>query len=431
VRGTLALLLLLAPVAAQDLRARVDTLARQYLDAKAFVGIAIGVVPGPGKEPLVLGYGRVRPGEDAKPRGDTVYEIGSISKVFTGTLLAMAVEKGEVRLDQPVAELLPENGRPSVPFTLGQLATHTSGLSRMPSNFAPKNTNNPFADYTYGQLYAFLREFKPAREAGATYEYSNVGVGLLGHALERKTGKTYEALLVDRICAPLGMDDTRIALTDAMRKRLAPPHGPTRLPGYSWDIVTLAGAGGIRSTVDDMLKFLRANLDARNKAMAEARRTHFKGMGLGWHLRVDDYAWHNGQTGGYHSFMAVNAEKGVGVVVLANTANGSPDQMGDTIMGMLTGKFDKRHVEADEATLQSYVGQYALTPTFTLTVTRQGQQLMVQATGQQNFPVFPESKTKFFYKVVDAQLVFEVKDGKAVAVTLFQGGQGLRAPRKG
>ncbi|MHC4959618.1 MAG: serine hydrolase [Planctomycetota bacterium] len=428
-RGFIVLLLLLAPAAAQDIQSRVDKLAAQFLDAKAFVGVAIGIVPGPGKDPLVLGYGRIRPDKAEKPDGDTVYEIGSISKVFTGTLLAMAIEKGEVRPDQPVAGLLPKGASPTVEITLGQLATHTSGLPRMPSNFAPKNINNPFADYSYGQLYAYLNSFQPAREAGAKYEYSNLGAGLLGHILERKAGKTYEALLVERICAPLEMKDTRIALTDGMRARLAPPHGPTRLAGYNWDIVTLAGAGGIRSSVHDMLKFLRANLDPANKAMAEARREHFKGMGFGWHLR--EYAWHNGQTGGYHSFMALEAKKGVGVVVLANTANPSPDQLGDTIMQALLGKLDRKAVEVAEETLEGYVGKYTLTPAFVLTVTRKGKQLMVQATGQQNFPVFPESPTRFFYKVVNAQLTFEVKDGKAVAVTLHQGGRDMRAPRTG
>jgi CubicO group peptidase (beta-lactamase class C family) len=344
--------LLLASVArAGGLESEVARLAKPYVDERKIVGLSIGVVRG--DETHLAGFGNVAFDKGA-PDADTVYEIGSISKVFTGILLAGMAADGKVRLDQPVAELLPD--KTQVPrfgdraITLADLSTHTSALPRMPDNFRPKDPRNPYADYSVAQMYDFLARCRLGRAPGTKYAYSNLGAGLLGHALARRAGKEYEALLRERITKPLGMRSTVIVLTDDLRGRLAQGYSAMGLAAENWDIPTLAGAGGIRSTARDMVAWLRANF-TDNGAFAAARKVRFKGppaLGLGWHVAPDGKTrWHNGQTGGYHSFAAVNVEKKTAVVVLSNTATHEVDRLGNRLLAALS-KENRRNAEAQK-----------------------------------------------------------------------------------
>jgi len=339
---TLALLILATlPVQAGDaLETAVDRLV--YARRGVVVGMSVGVACG--DRVLLKGYGSVKRGGDVKPDADTVYEIGSISKVFTGVLLAILAGDGTVRLDQPVQELLPDSVK--VPafnerrITLLDLTTHTAALPRSPTNLAPENPTNPYADYSVERMYAFVSAWKLPYAPGSKYLYSNLGAGFLGHALARRAKKSYEGLLVARIADPLGMKSTRIVLTDDMRRRLAAPHNRSLESDHTWDIPTLAGAGGIRSTARDMLAFLRANLSGKHalaEPLALARKVHFTGpprLGLGWHIGQDGSRWHNGQTGGYHAFAAVDTKRNRAVVILSNTANRVPDVLGRQILAM-------------------------------------------------------------------------------------------------
>ena len=294
------------------------------------IGIVIGVLEAGGTR-------RVVTVGDAPYDGRTLFEIGSITKVFTGILLAEMAERGEVRIDQPVAELLPgdavvpsRNGRP---IRLVDLSTHSSGLPRMPDNFSPANPGNPYVDYTIPQLYDFLRRHKLRRDPGVEAEYSNVGVGLLGHALARRAGTSYEALVTARILAPLGLTSTRITLSPADVARLAPGHDARGRPVPNWDLAeAFAGAGALRSNVDDMLTFLAANLSppegsTLGRAIRRAQTTHFSSAdgrksGLGWGMSLlkqeRQILTHGGGTGGYLTFVAVDPERRLGVVVLSN-----------------------------------------------------------------------------------------------------------------
>ena len=327
---------------AESLKTEIDKIVQPLVEGNTNIGVAVGVMVG--DEKLVLGYGKVTFGVDRRPDGDTVYEIGSISKVFTGTLLAQLVREGKLKLDDPVEKLLLDSVQVPVyekrKITLQDLSTHVSGLPRLPTNFAPKDWSNPYADYTVENLYDFLSNHKLRRKPGEKYEYSNLGAGLLGHILARENDKTYEQLLLDRICKPLGMDSTRITLTPELRKRLAPAyttHGFWKmriyLPNRNWDIPTLAGAGAIRSTVNDLLVFMSANMGkAKTNLQAAcdlAQQERFKkndalGIGLGWHMfHFEDFGkpiyWHNGGTGGYRTFLGFTKEKKIGVVLLSNT----------------------------------------------------------------------------------------------------------------
>ena len=414
------------------------------------VGMVAGIL-GP-RRTRIVAHGSFSAIDPRPVDGDTVFEIASITKVFTALLLADIVLRGEVRLDQPVTELLPAtasspewNGRK---ITLIDLATHTSGLPRMPANFAPKNEADPYVGYTEADLYAFLSSHELTRDVGAAFEYSNLGVALLGHALSKRAGLGYEALLRQRVLGPLSMDDTGIALTPTQIARLAPGHNAALQPAANWNLELFAGAGGLRSTANDMLKFLAAATGKTKTPLAPAfalmlateRQAFEKAqVGLGWMLlpRGDDrIAWHNGQTGGYRSFAGYLAGAGVGVVVLSNAATATGvDDIGfhllDQTLPLLPAP--KPHVEAavDPATYKNFVGRYQIAPDFILTVTRRDNRLYVQATGQDDFEVFPESPAGFFYRVVDAQLTFELSSpsGPARSVTLHQNGRNMPGQR--
>lgn len=307
---------------------------------KRSVGIAIGLIDETGR--LVVGYGKFSLNDPREPGGETVFEIGSISKVFTAILLADMVQRDEVRLEDPVQLLLPESVRvprqDGTEISLYHLTTHTSGLPRMPANISPSDSSNPYANYTVDQMYEFLEDTVLDSKPGTQATYSNLGVGLLGHALGLRAGSDYETLVRERIAKPLGMKDTMIALGPDQAKRLAPGHTLALQPASNWELATLAGAGALRSTVDDMLSFLAANLGLKESSLLPAMQDTHRGrepmlgmeIGLGWVLREGHgrtITWHNGGTDGYHSFAGMDKDRRMGVVVLSNST-GDIDDIG-------------------------------------------------------------------------------------------------------
>ena len=454
------LLALLTPHAgrAQSSRMAPDAEIRQILvdriDAqKQSVGIVVGVIEPAGRR--VVAYGHPAANDTRPLNGDTLFEIGSITKVFTSLLLADAVERGEVALTDPVAKFLPatvkvpERGGRSI--TLVDLSTHTSGLPRLPTNFAPKDAANPYADYSVENLYAFLSGYRLTRDIGTEYEYSNLGGGLLGHALALRARTDYEALVRARVTTPLGMASTAITLVPEMKERLAVGHSPTLQPVANWDLPTLAGAGALRSTTHDLLTFLAANLGYTSTPLAPAMASMLKvrrptaspnlAIALGWHVlsaHGKEIVWHNGGTAGYRTFIGYDQKARVGVVVLSNAGTpAGPDDIGrhlldaeSPLLAPQTAPKSRTEIAVDPGIYDGYVGRYQLAPSSILTVTKTDNHLFAQLTGQPSFEVFPESAKEYFYKVVDAQLTFDVDSGgKATAVVLHQNGANVRAAR--
>jgi serine-type D-Ala-D-Ala carboxypeptidase/endopeptidase len=436
---------------AADLQQQIDTLAKPLIADGTAVGFVVGVTRD-GKT-LFLSYGETVKGSRAAPNPDTVYEIGSVTKVFTATLLADMVERGLVKLNDPVQQYLPGDVKMPVadgkPIRLLDLATQSSGLPRMPDNLTPSNPLNPYADYEERQLFAFLNGHKLRRPPG-TYEYSNLGMGVLGVVLARRAGSTYEQLLSDRITEPLGLGDTRISLDDRMRYRLAPPYNAAGEPERNWDFGAFAGAGAVRSTARDLLKFAQANLaddGPLHNAFHLAQKKHRDtvggpAMGLGWHFARDGITRaHSGMTGGYHTYLAIVPSRGIGVVVVSNTATERISVFGDLVTRAAFGleveplpprkpQSEHKTMAVDAAILARYVGVYPLFAGLDLTVSLDKGQLMVQATGQPKLPVFAESPTRFFYKAVDAQITFVLnKDGKVEKLVLHQNGKDLEGMR--
>jgi len=304
---------------------------KSRVDTGINVGIVVGLIDGENVEYFNFGKTALTGGSDVDE--NSVFEIGSISKTFTGILLADAIIKGNMALSDPISKHLPEQvkvpGRNSKVITLKDLVTHSSGLPRLPDNLKPTNINNPYADYTIAQVYAFLSSHELTRDIGEKYEYSNYGMGLLGHILALKQSKDYEALMVENIANTLDMNHTRVVFTPAMKKHLAKGHANGQ-EVENWDLPALAGAGAIRSTASDMVKYLKANMGITksgiNAAMQMSHELVYENeaqklkIGMAWHYAKEGaIVWHNGGTGGYVSFAGFNKDTKKGVVVLTNT----------------------------------------------------------------------------------------------------------------
>jgi CubicO group peptidase (beta-lactamase class C family) len=415
------------------------------------VGIVAGIIDAKGRR--VSAWGNMAKGDQRPVNGDTIFEIGSITKVFTSLLLMDMVQKGEVALSDPVSKFLPpsvkvpeRNGRK---ITLQDLSTQSSGLPRLPSNLKPKDMTNPYADYSVDQLYEFLSGYQLPRDVGEKYEYSNLGVGLLGHALSLRAGTSYETLVKTRITGPLEMTSTGITLTPEMRARFATGYDGNLKAVPAWDLPTLAGAGALRSTANDMLAFLAANLGYTQTPLAKAmaaeisirRPTGVEGMQIAyaWHILTKDghsIIWHNGGTGGFRTFAGFDPQTRIGVVVLSNVSSAEGvDDIGRHLLNPIfpLAQFDtKEHkaVSIDTKLFDGYVGRYEMAPKFILSITRDGDHLFAQATGQGAFEIFPEGDKEFFAKIGNIQISFHTgADGKATDVVVTQGGMKTIAKR--
>ncbi|MEX2284363.1 MAG: serine hydrolase [Gemmatimonadota bacterium] len=437
--------LLASPIRAQfPADSIVRSILRDRVENKRSTGIVVGLLEADGRT-RVVAYNERAHGEPVFDQR-TVFEIGSITKAFTGSLLADMVGRGEVKLDDPVSRFLPSSvrmpARADKQITLLDLATQTSGLPRLPGNLRPADMSNPYADYTVGDLYAFLSGHELTRDIGVQFEYSNLGVGLLGHVLALQAGKSYEALVKERLLDPLRMSSTAITLSAESKARLAVGHNPAGAVVGNWDLPTIAGAGALRSTVEDMLKFLAAHVDSTASPLSKRLQPAVRpqrpvpggSIGFAWMLapRPDrTIVWHNGGTGGYRTFAGFDQKNRRAVVVLTNSAIGA-DDIGLHLLdpgiplqaAPATLPVVRKEISVSLAVLEPYVGEYQLAPNFAIVVTREGDRLFGQPTGQQRFQLWPESETDFFLKEVDAQVRF-VKDstGKVTSLILVQGGQ--------
>ncbi len=482
-------------------------------------------------ETKIFGFGQLSRANEHKPNANSVFEIGSISKVFTSLLVQVLVDDGVLDWSQSIGSSLPDLkfGSPAVAaITLRELSTHSSGLPSLPDNIEMQNPTDPYAGYGRSDLMAFLVSFKPDTLT-KEYSYSNLGAGLLGTIAADAAEANYADAVRLKVLQPLKLLDTQTSLRDDQRDRLATGFSDgADMPNWG-GFDALAGAGALLSTADNLLRFIHHNVNSSDlkNSIAEIQQRQDQGpTALGWHVtEVDDgepMLWHNGGTGGYTSFLAVRPDTGTGIVILATSTayddvtnlgmaeiTGQPRAAGlsnadsyvgayklagefiltiysqnEHLYGQATGQgpFPLKHesgdafsfeasgieiqfhrdgscvvnamtfsqagremaapkvdhtlgvrrltaIDADAEELQHYVGKYRLNASAVVTVERRRDQLFVQLTGQQAFPVFPYETDKFFYKAVDARLHFERgEDGRVDAVVLDQAGQ-QRAPK--
>ncbi|MFH7597975.1 serine hydrolase domain-containing protein [Streptomyces racemochromogenes] len=322
-----------------------DTLALATAEglARRHVGVAVAVVAD--GRAAYAAAGTTGSADGGSPGADTLFEIGSVTKTFTALSLARMAVAGTVELDEPLARLLPE--ATSVPsrggqeITLRHLATHTSGLPRLPKGMMPRallrpRTPDPYAGCTAEVLLSGLARTRLRSTPGRRVRYSNLGAGLLGLALARRAGTTYEQLVATQVCAPLGLSATGVTAGVTGPGRLAQGHDSRRRPSPPWNLADLAGAGGLRSSARDLVSYVRAQWECagpdeqaeaiRLTRQVEHRDNRFSWMHLGWrahrlhprqgaHLQI----WHNGGTGGFASFVGFDPESGTAVIILSNT----------------------------------------------------------------------------------------------------------------
>ncbi len=377
------------------------------------------------------------------PPEKVIFEIGSISKVFTGLLLAQAVLEKKLTLDTTLREAMGGEQKFADPgvaaITLRQLATHTSGLPRMPGNLkVDANPADPYATYDRAMLNAAVAAQKLEGKPPFPMSYSNYGMGLLGDILSRLYGKSWEELVRERIAVPLGMRDTAVTLDEEHAKRFAPGYSAEQQRLGPWRFTALAGAGALRSTAADMVTFGRALLTPENTPLAEAislarqPQTAEGGIGLAIMLNKaggDAILWHNGATAGYRSLLQVTPATRTVQVVLASSASIVPEAILAVSRNEKPRLRDSGMVLSAEQ-LAAYEGVYTVAPSANFTVVRRGDQLWTQLTGQPFFRLFPhEKEDRFFLKVVAAELQFHRENGRIVSLTNHQNGREITATK--
>lgn len=372
--------------------------------------------------------------------GDSIFELGSVTKVFTALLLADMTVRKELELHDSVNELLGARASIREDIHLLHLATHTSGLPRSPTDFT--------MEYSEEQLYEFLSQYAFPREVGKKFKYSNVGFGLLGHTLALQQGTSYEQLILSRICRPLQMMDSRIRMSPEQSSRHADGHSatgqkiPTReLPATYWP------AGALRSTLNDMLKFLKVNIAPDQGKLGKAiLMTHKPRVpsiphtwtGLAWNVTstgVSSVIWHEGQIQSHYAFIGLVREQGIGAVVLASS--GIP--LTDVGLHILDRRYPlagsepppQAKFKLDESSLESFAGQYRVRADYIITITREDDHLFSQATGMPKLEILPLSEAEFTVKGFNIKITFvKNKAGEVTSLIVYQAGTEVKAQKQ-
>jgi len=343
-----------APVATSNtltsiLDKQVDSVARQYIQKSNTVGLSIGILVNGAIK--TYGYGEIVKGEGNLPDANTIFEIGSITKTFTASILAYYVNQGKISLTDPITKYLPDSllVNPELnSIKIINLSNHTSGLPSIPPNFLPNmDPLNPYLHYDEALLFANLKNCKLATVPGEMYAYSNLSVGLLGVILQRVSGKNYEQLVKQVITGPLKMSNTAQILTPKATKQFTAVYNAKGTETKPWDFKALAACGCLRSTVNDLLTYAKNNIHCDNTVLSNAfdlthQITFSKEplVGLGWHvfqIKGANYYWHNGGTGGSRSFLIFSIEQKMAAVVLSNAEVGV-DEVGLGIFKKMLGK---------------------------------------------------------------------------------------------
>ncbi len=419
--------------------AKLSELLQALVEQGQSKGLVLGLLEPDGRRRIVV-HGDA--GTGAPPLSSkTLFEIGSIAKTFTGALLADMVRRGELSLNDPVSKFLPagvkvpsRNGRE---ITLVDLATHTSGLPRSPIGYKIPDPSNPYARFEAEHLYEFLSSHELRRDVGAEWEYSNLGMGLLGHALTRAAGvETIGELIRQRITGPLKMKMTDYGRSNGVGGSMAKGHNPDGEVVPYWDFAVLAGAGGLNSNAEDLLTYLDANVGAPRSPMEGAMRdSHqpryplsLKGnsASLGWDHRVRGnrtIVYKGGSTAGFGAAVGIDPATGAGVVVLGN-GSGFRSRTNVVIQLLKGGRPEFSKVTVPPGEIEPLLGIYNYEGRSRRFFVRGGK-LFTRVSGGQDMEAFPAGNDRFFYGP-GSLAWFEVKrdpTGKHV-MSMYQLGSG-------
>jgi len=330
-----------SPTDKGDLAVAIDTEIGKLYRGPIAHAVAVGVFKD-GKQ-WFKGFGEVSPSQKTPPTIDTVFQIGSITKAFTGTVLQALANKGAISIDATLADTIGDKVRLHdrvADLTLRHLITHTSGLPRIPKAIADRLVkkvgkkrilHNPYSHAPVEEVFAWLETAKGSKQPGK-FKYSNYAAGLLGHVLEVVCDESFESLLQTELFEPLEMNQSGITITPDVRAALAAGYNAKGEPAVAWEFRSLASAGAVYSTAGDMLRFIELSLQPESLAgrlLEQTRQPQFKGYtGLGWQQPgfIDrqfgnaNMVWHDGMVGGYASYIAIDSKAKFGVIVLNSKA---------------------------------------------------------------------------------------------------------------
>ena len=436
--GAIASFLLTAVIWTSGFAQNIDSLMKQRVDAGETPGIVVGIYEAGKITYYTCGF--ANPETKEKVSQKTLFEIGSITKTFTALMTALMVQQGAWSLNDPAQKYLPpevtlpeKNGKP---ITIEDLVTATSGLPRMPDNLAPADPQNPFIDYTGERMVDFLTHYTLTRESGRTYEYSNLGMALLGYVLVLKNHKTYSQLLDEWITKPLHMNQTFINPPDKTTQHRAQGYfEKTAVKAWTWtDGSVLASAEGLVSNSEDLMKYLLAQLNESPPLSQAIAMTHVPRhnagdshmqIGLGWHILNDEIIWHGGASGGFRSFTGFNKQTRTAVVVLTNSNTGADDLGFYLLDHSLPLKNIQMPVAPSEKTLAEFPGEYEVVPQFRILITLKNGLLFYQASGQDSFELAPESGTRFYVKETNVQIEFIWNEQQEVVKLILKDSEGI------
>jgi len=331
-----------------DLQAQVDAIGDDFIQKKFAPGICVGIVKG--NTVMIKGYGTADKNGGQIPDSNTIFEIGSITKVFTAEITQRLVDDGLLHWNDHIQAVLPDSAKLKFDdsSTLLNLVNHTSGFARIPDSILSLLTNecDPYSTLTNADIARYLRACTDKKRPDLHhYDYSNFGTALLANIDEYRTGKSYETLLQELICFPLQMVHTSLFVKDS--SKFATGYDEKGNKTCHWNFGAMYGCGAIRSDIADMIKFLKANMDSTNLLYNSFHKTHQEtaliptgGIAYGWHIdRVNgalsgifNIIWHNGGTGGFRSYMGFDPKRKTGIIVIANQATDEVDRAGIDIL---------------------------------------------------------------------------------------------------
>ena len=336
----------------KNLVSTIDAEVSKTMKSSLFPGVVVGVYKG--GRTFIKGFGVVSKATPQPPDAETVFQIGSVSKLMTALLLQRLCDEGIVSMDATLGELLDSFTPMSSSVhsvTLRELVTHTSGFPRIPKALGEKMVElagdedlmlDPYSYLSPEYVFDYLARAEGKRKAGR-FEYSNYGMGLLAHVLEVITGEDYESLVKEKLLLPLGMNHTAITLTPEMSVKLAHGYTGKGLPAPIWSFGALGGAGAFSSTLGDLMTFIEVSLAESGSAselLLRMSEPQFAGKtGIGWMqpsfidrlIGNRTVVWHNGMVGGYASYLAIDRRTATGVAVLTNQA-AATDMLGMMLM---------------------------------------------------------------------------------------------------
>ncbi|HET6177796.1 MAG TPA: serine hydrolase [Candidatus Sulfotelmatobacter sp.] len=435
------LFVLVSLCAAQDNVPRMEEVIQSYVSNKEFMGSVL--VARDGKVLLSKGYGRANLEWEIPDSPTTKFRLGSITKQFTAACILLLEERGKLKVDDPVKKYMPDAPAAWDKVTVFHVLTHTSGIPSF-TGFPDYASTEAFPT-TPEKLVARFRDKPLEFQPGEKWNYSNSGYVLLGYLIEKITHQSYAQFVQENIFNPLGMKDSGYDLHSAIILHRASGYepGPQGVinAGYI-DMSIPLSAGALYSTTEDLLRWEQGLMGGKLLSAASLQKmtTPFKNdyaFGLGVHTanghKVID---HNGGIEGFNTALAYYPEDKLTVVVLANLSGQAPESIANKLAALAHGEkvvlpSERKEITVAPAILANYAGTYELAPDFSIVMTVENGQLMTQATGQSKFPMFAESETKFFLKVVDAEVEF-VRDEKGAVtyLVLHQGGRDAKAMKK-